>query len=40
LQRSIDKMFCWQFARLPVASALQSPDPVSKTVVELQSLSM
>lgn len=40
LQRSIDKMFCWQFVRLPVASALQSPDPVSKTVVEMQSLSM
>jgi hypothetical protein len=40
LQRSIDKMLCWQFVRLLVASALQSPDPVSKTVVELQSLSM
>jgi hypothetical protein len=40
LQRSIDKMFCSKFVRLPVASALQSPDPVSNTVVELQSLSM
>ncbi len=40
LQRSIDKMFCSKFVRLPVALALQSPDPVSNTVVELQSLSM